>query len=264
MTIRQKVKKQLIKTPYIYRKLSYLINYRYYHWKPKKISSLNKIVELYADFRQDVKFVQIGANDGVMEDHLHDAIKNYHWKGVLVEPVEYLFNKLKKNYHDCKGLYFENSAISDNEETRFFYRLDNKDGQLPSWAEGLGSFKKDVILCHKNEINNFEKFLLMEKFDCITFDQLITKYNLYNLNFLQIDTEGYDYEILKSIDFKKYNLEIILFEHCHMKEINYKHLCSILKRNFKLVYHNLDTLAIQKEVFKYMKKYIKILPHINV
>jgi hypothetical protein len=48
--------------------------------------------------------------------------------------------------------------------------------------------------------------------ESITFQDLIDDFNIIHINYLQIDTEGFDYEIINSIDFNKVNIDIIRFE----------------------------------------------------
>ena len=48
---------------------------------------------------------------------------------------------------------------------------------------------------------------------CLTFDELVRQYDVEHIDLLQIDTEGYDAEIIKSIDFSKIKPSIIRFEH---------------------------------------------------
>ncbi len=42
-----------------------------------------------------VTFVQIGANDGVWNDPIEPYLRGEKWRGVLVEPVPYVFARLK-------------------------------------------------------------------------------------------------------------------------------------------------------------------------
>ena len=46
----------------------------------------------------------------------------------------------------------------------------------------------------------------------MTFSELCEKHNVINIHYLQIDTEGYDAEIIKSIDFKHVSIDIIKYE----------------------------------------------------
>jgi hypothetical protein len=37
--------------------------------------------------KDKVRFIQIGANDGIKNDPVHAFIKKYYWTGILVEPI---------------------------------------------------------------------------------------------------------------------------------------------------------------------------------
>jgi hypothetical protein len=49
----------------------------------------------------------------------------------------------------------------------------------------------------------------------MTFNNIMEKYNLTDLDYLFIDTEGLDIHIIASIDFQKYNIKNIIFEQMH-------------------------------------------------
>ena len=40
-------------------------------------------------------FVQVGANDGVNHDPIFHHVRKYNWKGLLIEPIPDIFEKLK-------------------------------------------------------------------------------------------------------------------------------------------------------------------------
>jgi len=60
--------------------------------------------------KKDVFVMNIGAMDGVLFDEMIGYTNMYNFNGLYVEPVPYLFEKLKSNIKFGK---FENSAISD-------------------------------------------------------------------------------------------------------------------------------------------------------
>jgi len=57
-----------------------------------------------------------------------------------------------------------------------------------------------------------------EKITTIMFDDLLSKHGLISIDFLQIDTEGYDERILKTIDFNKLHINFIKFEKHYLSE----------------------------------------------
>jgi len=74
-------------------------------------------------YNNSVFFVQVGSNDGMQGDSLHDIIvKNENWTGIFIEPVGFLFERLKRNYGNSDRLIFEKQAIAANRGVvEFFY-----------------------------------------------------------------------------------------------------------------------------------------------
>jgi hypothetical protein len=78
---------------------------------------------------------------------------------------------------------------------------------------------------------------------------MIQRNQVQQIDLIHIDTEGYDYEILKQIDFDKYQPDIILYEHKHLENKVYKSSIRMLKeRGYKLFIHQGDTLAVQHKL----------------
>jgi|SaaInlV_100m_DNA_2_1039680.scaffolds.fasta_scaffold19128_2 FkbM family methyltransferase len=181
------------------------------------MNEFNEIIEKIGD-KEDFFFVQIGSHDGIGggNDPLYEYIEKYNWSGILVEPVPYLYKELKKNYEGCGNLVFKNVAISCEGGTMKFYSIEkHSNPKNPFWYNQLGSFNKDVVLSHRQDIPEFDKYFKEEEIKTITFDSLVEGVNQIDL--LHIDTEGYDLEIIKSIDFNKITPSMILYEHKHLE-----------------------------------------------
>ena len=123
-----------------------------------------------------------------------------------------------------------------------FYSIEKHDDpKNPFWYNQLGSFCKDVILSHRKHIPKFDKYFKEEEIETITFDSLIKGINQIDL--LHIDVEGYDLEIIKSIDFNKTTPLMILYEHKHLK--NPTEAVDFLKKlGYECYSMPADTLAI--------------------
>ena len=82
----------------------------------------------------------------------------------------------------------------------------------------------------------------------ITFQSLIDKYRLTCIDLLQIDTEGYDYEILKMVFSTKIRPHIINFEFVHLTPSDQNQSLSLLAKNgYKFINAEKDTLAVRIE-----------------
>ena len=160
--------------------------------------------------------IVIGACHGFW---IENDVKKCSNKVLLIEPVKYNFNQLKNRFENYKNIIFENIAISEkNGLIDFFYVLESSIDKLKKhWASGIGSFSKEHILKHKTK-----KFQISEKdikrvsIKTITFDELVKKYKIKYINKLIIDTEGFDYKIIKSINFEKIFIKEIVFEKKHL------------------------------------------------
>jgi FkbM family methyltransferase len=213
------------------------------------------ITEIIDNYIQDLStetiyVVVICANNGEIDDFLVDHLNKNNVVGVLVEPVKSLFKQLKKKFSKFKNLSFQNSAIDTISESKPFYSLSHSYG-LPDWAKGLGSLNKKTLLTHDNQIGNIKDLVREESLDCITFDELMTLHPFPKVNILQIDTEGHDYEILKSIDVLKYRPEIIIIEFLHITTYEYYAAIDFLKkRNYYTAknFDSFDMVAIDRRI----------------
>jgi len=204
---------------------------------------LSDIIEKKARNIDNFFFIQIGAHDGVSDDLIHNLIIKYKWKGILIEPVKYLFEKLVENYNHCKGLIFENLAISDKNEYRNFYRLKRNNDNLPVIYDMIGSFSREHVLKHKR-IPNIEKYLICERIKCISFSELIKKHSIRKIDLLHIDAEGFDYEIIKTIDFDIIKPFMIFFENVHLNEKDKIECFGLLRsEGYKVVSKGINSLA---------------------
>jgi FkbM family methyltransferase len=202
------------------------------------------VVRRVASARPDFFFVQIGANDGVIYDPISAYVRRYQWSGLLVEPVATYFERLKENYRGYLGLSFENAAISDTEGERAFYRIREDLDYLPAWCAGLGTFYLDVLLTHRWAIPNLDAYVLEERVRCISLGQLLAKHGVRRIDLLAIDTEGYDYELIKQVDFDRMRPAMLLYEHQYIREADRKACEAMLRRQgYTLSRHLGNTFA---------------------
>ncbi|WP_072090216.1 FkbM family methyltransferase [Candidatus Pelagibacter communis] len=160
--------------------------------------------------------VVIGAHFGVWLKDQINSVNNE--KILLVEPVPYNYNRLKEDFKNNKNIHIcTNAVFSENKIRKFYYVNENSIPKLGKhWASGIGSFNKNHILEHKTKRFKIEDHDIVEiDIEFITFDSLIKKYLIKSIDRLQIDVEGAEYEILKSIDFKAIEIKSIQFESKH-------------------------------------------------
>tara|TARA_B100000963_G_C22471170_1_gene600197 strand:+ start:225 stop:836 length:612 start_codon:yes stop_codon:yes gene_type:complete len=165
---------------------------------------------------QDFGLVVIGAHSGL---YLKDLIKQHQDKYILlVEPVPYNYKSLVSEYKNNTKIIICKNAIIDKPKSDFFYYV-KKDSILKlgkHWASQIGSFDKNHILNHRNKRFNIkDDDIEAIRVEFITFDDLIKKYSIKSIDKLQIDVEGAEYKIMRSINFQKIRINKIIFESKH-------------------------------------------------
>jgi len=171
-------------------------------FKTIKISKSELFQEAYVllktNFKKRGYFVEFGAKDGIDYSNTLILERKYHWKGIIAEPAKIYHQKLKKNRPninictDC--VYSVTGSKIDFYETRepnfsTIYKFKNSDSHI--------RIKKNIY-----------------QVKTISLVDLLKKYNAPKIiDYLSIDTEGSEFEILKNFDFKKYKFKIITVEH---------------------------------------------------
>ena len=182
------------------------------------------LLERLANTLPDVFFVEIGAMDGKSFDSLYATARKHHWRGMLVEPLKDLFQRLKDNYEHDPDLIFENVAISDTVGTRMIYRVPLhvvETGLVPDWAAGISSFYNDRnaiggVRTDPGEFARISPLITEEAVDCVPLHHLLHKHDISRIDVVQIDTEGHDFHVLKQIDLNFYKPHIIKFEYYNL------------------------------------------------
>ena len=202
------------------RRLWRLAKRRAGYWRLQRRLAGRRLLRAFAVAYPDAFFVEIGANDGDHHDHLRPFILSGQWRGIMVEPVPYVFARLKANYGHLGRIQLANVAIADRDGQLPFYHpaevADPEAEQVPGWYHGLGSFSRETVLRHAEDIPDIEERIVSQDVACLTFDSLCERYGADRVDLLVVDTEGYDWEILRNIDFSKQRPRVIAYEHYHL------------------------------------------------
>lgn len=178
---------------------------------------LNLVLLDFARAHPSATFVQVGAHDGHEQDPLWRHIQGRRWSGVMVEPVPYVFRRLERSYADDERIKLVNAAIAPTAGTATLYHIPESDEPgLPPWYDALASFSRDVIAKHREFIPDIESRIEPIQVPTITFGDLCRDNGFDRVDVVQIDTEGYDYEIIKLIDLERCAPRILMYEHIHL------------------------------------------------
>ena len=207
------------------------------------MTNADKIIEEYAEQTPSFVFIQIGAFDGITGDPIFALAKKYLWTGILVEPQSDAFELLVANYNNNPNISFENIAISDTDGTKILYGVQPVEYDTSNHGQ-LHSFNKDVILKHAHMVKGLEDRITEVSVPTMTLSSLMNKHAIKTLDLLQIDTEGYDYEIIKQIDFGNSKPHFINFEHKHLSDADKSECYALLEQNnYRLIIGEYNVLA---------------------
>ncbi|MEA5532940.1 FkbM family methyltransferase [Crocosphaera sp. XPORK-15E] len=141
-------------------------------------------------------FVDVGANVGDWTSILlkySDSPK----KGILYEPSPTVFMTLKQKLSNHQGLSFRQVAVGED-EGRATLHENPKSTNVSSLISPRGSTEQTEV-------------------DIVSLDKDLLNFNIEKIDFLKIDTEGYDFQVLKgAYEFlKRQAIGLIQFEYSH-------------------------------------------------
>ncbi len=177
------------------------------------------------DFKRSGYFVEFGATDGVRYSNTHLLEKKFGWKGILAEPARAWHSDLLAN-RDC---------VID---TRCVW---SSSGNLVEFRE-----------TYERELSTIESFSSSDghliarrigkvyKVQTISLNDLLSYHGApAEIDYLSIDTEGSEYEILEKLDFSHFSFRVITVEH-NFTESRQKLFELLSKRGYRRVYEELS------------------------
>lgn len=196
-------------------------------------------IEHLADARDEpVRFVQVGANDGRSGDPLRELIAAGRLQGLLVEPQPEPFERLRRRHQDADGLHFAPVAVTE------------RDGPVTLYTDPerstLGTLEPD-----RNLIRDRRRRAVELTVEGLTFDSLADRYGIDGFELLQLDTEGFDYKILRQVPLDEHGVQIVNLEYYCLPVAERRAAGELLARaGFALLYGEADLLAVQRSAFE--------------
>jgi hypothetical protein len=150
-------------------------------------------------FKRDGYFVEFGATDGVELSNTHLLEKGFGWRGILAEPARCWHDALRAN----------RSAIIETQclWTKTGARLTFNEVEVAEYST-VGTFSDGDL--HRAERRRGRTYTV----DTNSLNDLLVAHAAPPvIDYLSIDTEGTEYEILRHFDFSKARFNVITCEH---------------------------------------------------
>lgn len=174
------------------------------------LNQLDRKLEKYVDYDNGY-FVELGANDGVTQSNSLYFEKYRNWRGLLVEPVPQNFLKCRQNRSSRDSIYCA-ACVSfgfDQEFVRIAY------SNLMSTPVGLETDIQDPHAHAKLGEQFLGKGETVCEFGAVarTLNSLLLDAHAPKLiDFLSLDVEGAELEVLKGVDHQVFRFKYILVE----------------------------------------------------
>lgn len=174
------------------------------------LNQLDRKLEKYVNYDNGY-FVELGANDGVTQSNSLYFEKYRNWRGLLVEPAPQNFLKCRKNRSAKNSIYCA-ACVSfdyDQEFVRIAYsNLMSTPISLESDIEDPRAHARlgDRFLDKSETI--FEFGALAQPLNSLLLDAAAPKL----IDFLSLDVEGAELEVLKGVDHREFRFKFLLVE----------------------------------------------------
>ena len=196
---------------------SYLNNFKYKSQKYKSINNLDKKIEGYVNYNNGY-FVELGANDGISQSNSYYFEKYREWNGILIEPIPHNYLMCLKN-RSKKTQVFCNACVSFDYKEKFVEIIYSN---LMSTSLGLEtdlSNAENHTLSGKQFLKDHEDNF---KFGAVAnqLNNILLKANApKQIDFLSLDVEGAEIEVLKGINHNEYRFKFICIESRNRQKI---------------------------------------------
>ncbi len=145
-------------------------------------------------------FVEFGAADGVYLSNTWLLEKEYGWRGILAEPVPYWHEALHRN----RSAIISTACVAGHTGLKVSLYIPKTSAEYATICQ---NFKSSI---HSDHFTTYEQI----EVETISLIDLLQKYKApQEIDYISIDVEGSELEILENFDFNKYKVYLWTIEH---------------------------------------------------
>jgi FkbM family methyltransferase len=195
-------------------------------------------------------FMDIGAHDGIGINNTLFFEREHQWTGVNVEAIKDVYDKLCKNRPNCINLNY--AACNNDGVADFIHNT--------GYTEMISGLYKDYDNRHnkrlQDEISQYGGNTQLIKVNTKKIETICNEHNIKNINYLSIDVEGAEFDVIKSINFEKVFIDVIGFEN-NYNDSSVPIVEYLINKGYIVIHSSLDIFMINVKSQFYTKLYKK-------
>lgn len=176
----------------------------------------------FPGMRQGV-FVDVGAHDGVTFSNTHYLESVQGWSGLAIEPMPEIYARLKSNRR-CVVI---NGCIASSKGTASFRQISGYSEMLSGLVDQYDARHLQRISREVDEYGGSWQDIEVQKY---RLNDLLQEHKIETVHYMNVDVEGAELEIIRSIDFSKIDIRVCGIENNyrdpripeHMRSVGYR------------------------------------------
>jgi len=145
-------------------------------------------------------FVEFGATDGVLLSNSYLLEKKLGWQGVVAEPLPNWHERLRKN----RSCHIDTRCVYSKSNETVLFRNTYEHPELAGVEKNL----------QQDNNSGFRRTFSTIEVPTVSLMDLLATYKAPNsIDYLSVDTEGSELEILSAFDFSAYKIALVTVEH---------------------------------------------------
>lgn len=189
-------------------------------------------------------FVDVGAHDGISINNTLYFEKNHEWRGINIEPIKSVYDKLVINRPNSINI---NCAVCNNDgETEFFCNTGYT--EMISGIKNMFDQRHFDRLQRENRAMGANTEIIRVKTKKL--ETIFDENNITHINYLSIDVEGAEFEVIKSINFDKVFIDVIDFEN-NYDDVSFPIIRYLEDKGYVMIKKYTDIFMVHKQSIFY-------------
>ncbi len=178
---------------------------------------MDPLLGALATFNRQALVIQIGANEDSRRNPLRDMFFRSRWRGVIVDPLPLVAERLYEAYGHLSRVSVEQAAIAPLDgEQPFYYdscALKSDRRQTATDFSLPGALRREILYLAPTYHSCLDECIAEMVVPCLTFESLCRRRRIEKFDVLRIDTAGDEAEVLEQVDLARFQPTLIVYNH---------------------------------------------------